>query len=265
MRAATRLLASVKPPRFLEAGTPTGLTGLFTHASPRSTLIFLYKSTLDKLKQFPESSVYRQSTEALTKHRLKIIESAKPDGYDAWEQRMRKAVEANPDVFKSGSPLVYELSDKSRFVTATIREEIDEREEEWDGEAYQAPQLEGPRTAFERKNQAAQIGADKEDAGRPDIQYELEPEPPLSTQQYVGLAKPSSCFATKALGHQDYRSANMLLPGLPKLRIKSVLDCWKRSFRLRRESSIWWVRWPTPKCKCTFYETHSCGLHAMYR
>src|SRR4051812_37862633 len=88
MRAAARLLASVKPSQFLEVGAPTGLTGLLTHASPRSTLLFHYHSTLDKLKQIPESSVYRQSTEALTKHRLKIIEGSKPQGWDQWQEKI---------------------------------------------------------------------------------------------------------------------------------------------------------------------------------
>ncbi|KAG9622147.1 hypothetical protein KCU64_g20939, partial [Aureobasidium melanogenum] len=66
MRASSRLLAQAS--RFLTPGAPTGLTGVLTHAAPRSTLLYLYNSTLDKLKQFPEHSVYRQSTEALTKH-----------------------------------------------------------------------------------------------------------------------------------------------------------------------------------------------------
>ncbi|EMC93265.1 hypothetical protein BAUCODRAFT_36937, partial [Baudoinia panamericana UAMH 10762] len=95
MRSATRLLASLassatstaaKNPTFLEAGSPTGLTGLFTHSTPRTTLIQLYNSTLTKLRQnFPESSVYRQSVEALTKHRLAIIESVKPSGLEEWQ------------------------------------------------------------------------------------------------------------------------------------------------------------------------------------
>src|SRR6266487_2308508 len=67
MRATSRLFASVKSGRFLEPNTQTGLTGLLTHPSPRPTLIFVYNSILDKLKALPETSVYRQSTESLTK------------------------------------------------------------------------------------------------------------------------------------------------------------------------------------------------------
>ncbi|KAK3352354.1 ETC complex I subunit conserved region-domain-containing protein [Lasiosphaeria hispida] len=90
MRRTFRLLASVKPARYLEAGTPTGLTGMFTHPSPRSTLLFLYRSTLDKLKVIPEHSLYRQSVEALTKHRMAIVESTVPPGYEEWATKARQ-------------------------------------------------------------------------------------------------------------------------------------------------------------------------------
>jgi NADH dehydrogenase (ubiquinone) 1 alpha subcomplex subunit 5 len=101
MRSTFRLLASVKPGRFLESGSPTGLTGLFNHPAPRSTLIYLYSSTLDKLKALPESSVYCQSTESLTRHRLKIVEAVKPEGYDAWAERAKKQIAEHPEVFNT--------------------------------------------------------------------------------------------------------------------------------------------------------------------
>jgi len=102
MRPAIRLLAQVsKPgPQFLEPGAPTGLTGLFTHSSPRSTLLYLYSSTLEKLKQFPEHSVYRQSTEALTRHRLQIIEQTKPAGLEEWQARVKALVDEHPRAFR---------------------------------------------------------------------------------------------------------------------------------------------------------------------
>ncbi|KIW06105.1 uncharacterized protein PV09_03273 [Verruconis gallopava] len=87
MRPAIRLLAAVS--KRLEPGSPTGLAGLTTHGAPRSALIFLYTSTLRKLQQIPEHSVYRQATEALTKQRLSIIESVKPAGYDSWLEKVQ--------------------------------------------------------------------------------------------------------------------------------------------------------------------------------
>ncbi|KAL6680605.1 hypothetical protein CA7LBN_002915 [Candidozyma auris] len=56
-------------------GYPTGLAGLYQHPNPRPALISLYNYTLNYLqKNFPEHSVYRQSVEAMTKSRLKIVE-----------------------------------------------------------------------------------------------------------------------------------------------------------------------------------------------
>lgn len=89
MRRTLRLFASVKPARYLQAGSPTGLTGIYTHPSPRGALLFLYLSTLDKLKAVPEHSLYRQSVEALTKHRLAIVEGTVPVGFEEWAAQSR--------------------------------------------------------------------------------------------------------------------------------------------------------------------------------
>lgn len=129
--------------------------------------------------------MYRQSTEALTKHRLQIIESVKPEGYEAWEHRIQEQVKQNPEAFNTASAMVHELSDKRKFVSASLPQEVDEREEEWDGEPVQEPQQEGIRSQHERRHQAAEVGANDEAGGLQDVKYELEPEPPLSTQQYV--------------------------------------------------------------------------------
>ncbi|KKZ66652.1 hypothetical protein EMCG_00215 [[Emmonsia] crescens] len=101
MRSTLRLLADVKPARYLQPHAPTGLTGLTTHPRPRQALLILYTTTLKKLQNIPESSVYRQATEALTKQRLKIIESTKPPGYDKWQQEVQQKVAANPDLVKA--------------------------------------------------------------------------------------------------------------------------------------------------------------------
>jgi ETC complex I subunit conserved region len=50
------------------------------HENPIPALTQTYRSTLALLqKDVPESSVYRQSVEALTQHRLSILENAKED------------------------------------------------------------------------------------------------------------------------------------------------------------------------------------------
>ncbi len=193
MRATSRLLARIKPGRFLESGTPTGLTGLFTHPAPRSQLIYLYSSTLEKLKALPESSVYRQSAESLTRYRLKIIESVKPEGFDEWAERAKKTIAQNPEVFNTpegGVPHeegkhVKDVQDGRSFVTTILKEEPDERLEEWDGEVDEGPVLEGTRTAAERAGQFKDI--ERERPGSDDKTIEWETEPPLDRNQYVLL------------------------------------------------------------------------------
>ncbi|KAJ5087496.1 NADH-ubiquinone oxidoreductase 29.9 kDa subunit [Penicillium angulare] len=139
MRSTFRLLANVKP-RYLEPFAPTGLTGLITHPSPRPTLIFLYTNTLQKLQSFPESSAYRQSVEALTRHRLQIVESQKPPGFEEWLERVKKTVGAEPERFaqlqlKNGT-FAYAASQERDFTDNA-------RGQEWDGEKLSAT-TEGP-------------------------------------------------------------------------------------------------------------------------
>ncbi|TVY94523.1 NADH-ubiquinone oxidoreductase 29.9 kDa subunit, mitochondrial [Lachnellula willkommii] len=145
MRSTFRLLASVKPARYLEAGSPTGLTGLFTHPSPRSTLVYLYSRTLDAISEFPETSLYRQSTEALTKHRLNIVSAVEPEGYKEWSAKAKQIVSENPEAFARqdrvqgkdvslAGKMTRELSDGKEFIKRRVVPEYDEREVEWDGE-----------------------------------------------------------------------------------------------------------------------------------
>lgn len=173
MKASLRLLANVKPGRYLEAGNPTGLTGLFTHASPRSTLLYLYGATLDRLKAMPEHSVYRQSTEAVTKNRMKIMRSIKPGGYDEWAERAEKKIKENPDVFKPGtSRHVLDYADGSAFVETSAVNESDDLE--WDGEKGK-PTLEGTRSSEEGAVNARATQQIKQDQGDP-VKWESEPQ-----------------------------------------------------------------------------------------
>ena len=162
MRGTLRLLASVKPVRFLEPGAPTGLTGLLTNPSPRSTLLYLYSSTLDRLKAVPETSVYRQSVEAVTKHRMSLVQSVKPAGYDEWLAKARQILEKHPEHFKetahktADGSLAAGLERNGKFFVLRQERpdaEIDGRYREWDGEADEGAEKEGSRTAEERKDQ----------------------------------------------------------------------------------------------------------------
>ena len=173
MKATLRLLAVVKPGRYLEPGQQTGLTGLFNHHAPRSTLLYLYGATLDKLKAFPEHSVYRQSAEALTKHRRAIIESIKPAGYDEWAQRAAEKIEKYPEAFKPGQKQQALSANEEAFVRTDMREEREE-DEEWTS-------LEGPRFEEEKAKEARLLQKGRREDFSGTIQW--EPEPRLDTSQ----------------------------------------------------------------------------------
>lgn len=189
MRRSLTKLAAVKPSRFLESGAPTGLTGLFTHPAPRSTLLYLYSSTLEKLSAIPESSLYRQSTEAVTKHRLSIIESIKPEGFDEWNAKAKAIVAEHPDVFETaeggvahdGGRHVKKTRNGMTFIESQTPPEYDDQKVEWDGEKDSGGELEGPRSMEERKGQAEALA--KERPGTDTKTVKWEPEPPLSAEQ----------------------------------------------------------------------------------
>lgn len=184
MRPSTRLFATVKSAaRYLEANTPTGLTGLQTHPSPRPALIYTYRRTLDKLAQMPQGSVYRQSTEALTKHRLAIIEAVIPDGHEAWLERVKKQIEATPDAYKK-----LQNPDGTLAHEELYAEPIDV----WDGKIKRGQQKqEGSNTKADAEAKGRELQAEVEKVDKAAIDGELplvkdlEVEPPLTADQYV--------------------------------------------------------------------------------
>lgn len=187
MRRTARLLASVKPARYLEADTPTGLTGLLTHPTPRPTLIYVYSSTLEKLKALPSSSLYRQSTEALTNHRLKIVQSTIPEGFEEWKVRSNKLIEENPEVFDPKHP-EYTPS-RHHTVSANGQSFVETKigtstRLEWDGEEDKGPVLEGSRTLRERADQSELL---QQRPSSDTKRFTWEPEPSLNADQYVCL------------------------------------------------------------------------------
>ncbi|KAI1409150.1 ETC complex I subunit conserved region-domain-containing protein [Hypoxylon sp. FL1857] len=187
MRRTLRLFAAVKPARYLEPGTPTGLTGLYTHGSPRATLLYLYSRTLEKLQQFPESSLYRQSVEALTKHRMAAVEAVEPPGYAEWAARARKIAEANPREFNvttvpnSNRPderaSVLQIQSGGRlFVHRTDPEPQDERLEEWDGEMDEGPGSEGLKGPEDRQEHELLFTRKPLDSPEEKVYWEHEPQ-----------------------------------------------------------------------------------------
>ena len=156
MRSSSRLFAAVKPGQYLEAGAPTGLTGLHTHPSPRSTLLYHYTSTLTKLKQVPESSVYRQSVEALTRHRLRIVEESKPKGWDQWQQTVAAQIADDPEYFHT---IANDAGVAVVMPKVNDKDYGQNRKAEWDGEKVQSFP-EGIRSQAARKKDIKALKGD---------------------------------------------------------------------------------------------------------
>ena len=190
MRPTSRLLAAVsKTARYLEPNSPTGLTGLLNHPAPRSALIYLYSSTLDALKPLPPISVYRTSTEALTRHRLAIVESIRPAGYEEWSARGKKLLEEHPDAFMTpaeglphyGGKHVKSVRDGKVFITTRLQEEPDERLEEWDGEKIH--EINVDRTKSEEQQQVDRVELQSSRSRSDRMLVEWESEPALTADQ----------------------------------------------------------------------------------
>jgi NADH dehydrogenase (ubiquinone) 1 alpha subcomplex subunit 5 len=54
----------------------TFLTGVVVHTNPLPALASVYQTTLSALGHLPPTFPYRQATEALTQHRLSVVEQA---------------------------------------------------------------------------------------------------------------------------------------------------------------------------------------------
>ncbi|PKS08869.1 hypothetical protein jhhlp_003481 [Lomentospora prolificans] len=185
MRSTSRLLA-----RYLEPGVSTGLTGLWTHAAPRSALLSVYSATLAKLQRFPESSLYRQSVESLTKYRLSLVEKAIPAGYDDWATKMQKLVAENPGHFRPIGDNIAAPKRRTFFLGGKTylyperRTQRDVREEEWNGEEDHGPVPEGQRAAEEKTDLVPGV---KDEALPSDLQAHLSSEPQLTASQVAEL------------------------------------------------------------------------------
>jgi NADH dehydrogenase (ubiquinone) 1 alpha subcomplex subunit 5 len=172
MRPATRLFAAVQKAKYLEPGAPTGLAGLLTHASPRSTLLYVYTNTLEKLKFF---------TEALTRHRLSVIESVKPAGLEEWQARVEKIIDGHPEAFRK-IPISTPSGEKTFNIVWKPQTLEGMKTQEWDDDYVpKKPFPEGPTDEDLKKDQGEHLQKDirADNAKIPRI----EPEPALTIDQ----------------------------------------------------------------------------------
>ncbi|KAF9229325.1 NADH2 dehydrogenase [Gyrodon lividus] len=76
----------------------TGITGLAVHPNPLPQLTQIYQSTLLVLSSIPSTSVYRHGVEALTKHKLNIVQSADGDITTVEKQLDEGQIEQSLDI-----------------------------------------------------------------------------------------------------------------------------------------------------------------------
>ena len=87
----------------------TGLTGLAVHPNPLPELTETYQSTLSFLSSIPSTSVYRQGVEALTKHKLNIVQGAKGDIATVEMQLDEGQIEESLDIARDELKLVQNM------------------------------------------------------------------------------------------------------------------------------------------------------------
>ncbi|KAH9937655.1 NADH2 dehydrogenase [Fomitopsis serialis] len=78
--------------------TTTGITGLEVHHDPIPHLIQTYQTTLERLSAIPETSVYRQGVEALTRHKLNIVQASGGNVAEVEKQLDEGHIEESLDV-----------------------------------------------------------------------------------------------------------------------------------------------------------------------
>lgn len=76
----------------------TGIHGLNVHPNPLPELIKTYESTLSTLTTIPQTSVYRQGVEALTRHKLNIAKTANGDVSAVEKQLNEGHIEESLDI-----------------------------------------------------------------------------------------------------------------------------------------------------------------------
>lgn len=94
----------------------TGVTGLKVHSNPLPTLVQTYQTTLARISEIPESSVYRQSVEALTQRKLKIVQDAKDDIAAAEEALDDGQIEEAIDIAQDELSLVGKMIEWKAYV-----------------------------------------------------------------------------------------------------------------------------------------------------
>ena len=97
----------------------TGITGLKVHPDPLPELKKTYEATLQTLSAMPLSSVYRQGTESLTTHKLRILERSNGDVQAAEKELDEGQIEESLDIAQDELSLANKMLQWKAYV-ATI-------------------------------------------------------------------------------------------------------------------------------------------------
>lgn len=111
------------------------------------------------------------------------MENAKPEGYDAWLERVRKQIDANPAAYSRFKREDGSIAGEELYEGTLVN---------WDGEVTKADaRTEGPGTQTEADMKSAYVQKDiekvekEEKEGKLPTFRDLETEPPLTVDQYV--------------------------------------------------------------------------------
>ncbi|KAI9572932.1 NADH2 dehydrogenase [Boletus coccyginus] len=89
----------------------TGITGLAVHPNPLPELRETYQTTLSVLSSIPSTSVYRQGVEALTKHKLNIVQGANGDITAVEKQLDEGQIEESLEIAQDELKLIQNMSE----------------------------------------------------------------------------------------------------------------------------------------------------------
>jgi NADH dehydrogenase (ubiquinone) 1 alpha subcomplex subunit 5 len=94
----------------------TGVTGLAVHPNPLPQLAKTYESTISALSSIPQTSVYRQGTEALTRHKLSIVQAANGDIAAAERKLDEGQIEESLDIASDELELAQKMVEWKAYV-----------------------------------------------------------------------------------------------------------------------------------------------------
>jgi NADH dehydrogenase (ubiquinone) 1 alpha subcomplex subunit 5 len=120
-RRPTRLCPAMfrLTPRLCQAlKRSTGVTGLAVHPNPLPQLIKTYESTISALSSIPQTSVYRQGTEALTRHKLSVVQAVNGDIAAAERKLDEGQIEESLDIASDELELAQKMVEWKAYVTA---------------------------------------------------------------------------------------------------------------------------------------------------